>query len=87
MPMKNEPSELLKLLDQRYKEQGLEHGTYKPPLIAVDYYQRAARLHALAHQSDPFAYGRMCLHLRRGLDTVSDVEAAARSVLAARGHR
>jgi len=44
--------------------------TYRPPIFkadAHDHIEKAARLHAAAHHSDPFAYGRVKLHIRRGL--------------------
>lgn len=78
------PSELLALLDRRWKAeiQNLPD-TYRPaprnPLLD----ERAARLHASAHHSDPFAYGRMKLHLRRGLADASEVAQDALSRMAA----
>lgn len=47
--------------------------------------EQAARAHARADSADPFAYGRMKLHLRRGLDDASAVHKAANNVLIARG--
>jgi hypothetical protein len=35
----------------------------------TDHLRRAASLHAQANPSDPFAYGRMLCHLRRGIET------------------
>lgn len=35
--------------------------------------QRAAHMHAQRNPSDPFAFGRMLTHLKRGLANVADV--------------
>jgi hypothetical protein len=87
MSVKKEHSELLKLLDQRHKELGLGDGKpFRTPTLDRNAVERAADLHAEANKSDPFARGRMLLHLHRGIDSVGDVEKAARSILAAR-HR
>ena len=84
--MKTETPELLKLLDQRHKELGLGDGKpFRTPTLDRTAVERAATLHSEANKSDPFSRARMCLHLRRGLDSVGDVEKAARSILAARG--
>jgi len=40
---------------------------YKAPPIDERLTEEAARLHAKAHLSDPFAYGRIKTHIRRGL--------------------
>ena len=83
-----EHSELLKLLDQRHRELGLGDGkSFREPTGDKVVQARAADLHAEANKSDPFARGRMLLHLHRGIDSVGDVEKAARSILAARSHR
>jgi hypothetical protein len=93
MPSKfKQHSELLALLDQRAKELGLNTPlprdfVYRAPtwnaadLARID---RAVDLHAQAHRSDPFAAGRLRLHLTRGLDSSAEVIRAASSALAAR---
>lgn len=84
-----EQSELLRLLDQRFKELGLDKGKFKQPIWGPndnDQQARAVALHSEAHKSDPFAGARMALHLRRGLDTAGEVIRAAQSLLAARHH-
>jgi hypothetical protein len=85
--MKREHSELLRLFDQRYKEQGLGTGSWKRPEwtdVDLDRIRDAATVHGDAHKSDPFARGRMLLHLGNGYDNSSDVLAAARGIIAAR---
>jgi hypothetical protein len=68
------PSELLGLLDRRWKAdlQGMSDAYRVAPRNKV-LDERAARLHASAHHSDPFAYGRMKLHLARGLEDATTV--------------
>jgi hypothetical protein len=85
-------SELLALFDQRAKELGLNAPlprdfVYRAPTWnAADYdrINRAVSMHAQAHRSDPFAAGRMCLHLTRGLDSAAEVIRAAQSTINAR---
>ena len=36
--------------------------------------EQAARLHAEANPTDPFAYGRMILHLEKGLEDAKQVK-------------
>jgi len=81
-------SELLVLLDQRYKELSLGDGKpYRVPvwnatdLARID---RAVALHAQANIHDPFAAGRMRLHLTRALDSSGEVLRAASGTIAAR---
>lgn len=76
-------SELLALLNERYKLLGLgDGGTHRKPnhyaSLALD---RAATDHAKAHPSDPFAHGRILLHMRNGYELVSDVQADATRIL------
>jgi len=83
-----EASELLHLLDQRFKELGLGDGKpFRTPTLDGTAIERAANLHAEANKSDPFARGRILLHLRRGLDSVGDVDKTSRAILAARFNR
>lgn len=48
--------------------------------------REAALLHAEVNASDPFAFGRMVLHLERGLDRSDDVATDAKSKLRVRDH-
>lgn len=43
--------------------------------------ERAAAAHVEANRSNPFARGRILLHMRRGLDLPSDVSKAANRLL------
>lgn len=45
----------------------------------------AARLHAKANVTDPFAYDRVKMHMIRGYDLYSDISTKAKAVLASRG--
>lgn len=56
--------------------------TYAPRVL-ID----AATAHARANNSDPFAYGRVMLHMRQGLEFPSDIKADADRLLAARTAR
>ena len=47
--------------------------------------QEAARLHAEANRTDPFAYQRALLHMEKGIAYVADIAADARRQLEARG--
>lgn len=47
----------------------------------VDSKAVAAKRHADANKSDPFAYGRMLTHLRLGLAELQEVEADARALV------
>lgn len=78
-------SALLELL-QRNWDGGLKDlpDTYRVPPTKPDEIERAARLHAQADHSDPFAYGRIKLHLRRGLAVASEVAASANARMSAR---
>lgn len=85
-------SDLLALFDQRAKDLGLNTPlprdfVYKAPLwnaADLERIERAVVLHTDANRSDPFAAGRMRLHLTRGLDSASEVIRAATSAIAAR---
>ena len=85
-------SELLALLDQRAKEHGFNTPlprdfVYRAPLwnrADLERIERAVSLHADANRSDPFAAGRMRLHLTRGLDSAAEVIRAAQSTINAR---
>lgn len=90
---RREHSELLALLDQRYRDLGLGRElapgepAYRVPVwnaTDLDRIERACTLHAEANLSDPFAGARMRLHLLRGLDSSAEVTKAASSALAAR---
>ena len=82
-------SELLALLDQRAKEHGFNTPlprdfVYRAPLwnrADLERIERAVSLHADANRSDPFAAGRMRLHLTRGLDSAAEVIRAAQSTI------
>lgn len=87
-------SGLVDLLDSRWcsEIQGLPDVTperpFKRPVFTEDYCKttlpRVARLHAQAHHTDPYAYGR-CIHdMRQGFVTPSEVEQDARNILGAR---
>lgn len=73
MPSKKEPSELLILLNDR-KSWDNGHKAYSKPSEIVP----AARAHADSNRSDPFAYGRMKLHMLAGLESAAEVLKAAR---------
>ena len=85
-------SELLALFDQRAKDLGFNAPlprdfVYWAPLwnrADLERIERAVALHAEANRSDPFAAGRVRLHLTRGLDSVGEVMRAAQSTLASR---
>jgi len=80
-------SGLLELLQSRWDATVKElPDTYRPPILTnttIDHIEKAARLHAAAHHSDPFAYGRVKLHIRRGLADFSTTRNDALSRLAA----
>lgn len=40
----------------------------------------AAKLHASRNESDPFAYGRIYLHMKRGIANVGEVTADAKGI-------
>ena len=68
----HERSELVALLNQRFKAEGL--GTAKPyqkPTEAPD--ERAVRAYAAANRSDPFAGPRIRLYLKQGYVLGSDI--------------
>lgn len=87
-------SSLVELLDARWRSeiQGLPDPTpdrpFKRPIFDEQSRKttlpRVARLHAQAHHTDPFAYGR-CIHaMRQGYSLPSEVEQDARNILGAR---
>lgn len=85
--MHKDESELLKLLDQRYKALGLgTPGTYHKPFLAPSKLNEAVRLHGQAHPSDPFAMGRIRLHLKQGYELVSEVVKDAQRLIQARAN-
>ncbi len=68
------PDALLEMLRSRWdSEIKYMPDRYRQPIQAPDKIERGARLHAEANKSDPYAYGRMKLHLTRGLDSVSAI--------------
>jgi hypothetical protein len=78
-------SELLTLLAQRFKDLGLGDGKpyRKPQRLDKSAVERAAKLHAQANRSDPYAYGRVMLHMRQGYELASDIIKEANGRLAA----
>ena len=69
----HERSELVALMDQRFKSEGL--GTAKPyhkPTEAPD--ERVVRAYAEANRSDPFAAARIRLYLKQGYCLASEVK-------------
>ena len=46
--------------------------------------ESAAWLHAITNVTDPFAYGRIMLHMERGIENPEEVAADARRLLAAK---
>ena len=54
---------------------------FRRPHVDPDGVRNAARDYALCHESDPFAYGRMKVHLANGLELVSDIASDARACL------
>lgn len=59
--------------------------TWKPQDHARQ--MRAARAYGALHVSDPFAYARMRMHLRRGLEAADEVYRDANVALAAKAAR
>ena len=91
---KTQTTGLLELLEARWRNEieKLPHPTadrpFKRPVFDEQYRKvtlpRVARLHAQAHHTDPYAYGR-CIHdMRQGFATPSEVEQDARNMLGAR---
>lgn len=77
-------NELLKLLNSRRVwtlPEFRERFWSEQDLLKID---EAAQLHARAYTSDPHAYGRMRMHLRRGLDDAAAVIKDAQDKIAAR---
>lgn len=64
-------SDLLQLLNQRKAWEGPEH--YRAPEQDAASVGYATRLYGTANDSDPFAMGRMYLHLTRGFALVSEI--------------
>jgi hypothetical protein len=63
---------------QRRKEPKPENYTYNftAPIwtpTQMNVLRRAASMHAEANRSDPFAYGRMLCHLKRGIEVPGGV--------------
>lgn len=61
--------------------------TYRVPVQTPKYrieMERAAAAHVEANRSDPFARGRIWLHMRRGLVLPSDVLADSRALVGVR---
>lgn len=83
-------SELLALLDQRYKDL-IENApdVFKRPVLGGDkrIIERACRLHAEANNADPFAYVRAMKDVKQGYVSIGDLEHDARNVLSARHAR
>lgn len=65
----------------------LKTRAYRKPASALDDFavQKAATLHQRANPADPFAFGRIVLHMRQGYDLPSDVIASATARLERRG--
>jgi len=77
-------NELLKLLNSRRVwtfPEFRERNWSEQELAKID---EAAQLHARAYASDPHAYNRMRMHLRRGLDDASAVLKDAQDKITAR---
>lgn len=67
-------SGLVKLMNKR---KAWAQPPHQPPKFDEQYERRAvqaARTHAVANNSDPFAYGRAMLHLRQGYEYPSDMQ-------------
>lgn len=82
----HQPSELLTLLNSRHKQLGLgeDKPFRRPTKLDLDAVNAAVRDHAAAHPSDPWAGGRVRLHIMQGLELASEVTAAASHILRAR---
>lgn len=90
---KQESAPLLELLNQRWDEiiSGLPDQTPDKPFKRPAFNERekeanttAAREHAQAHNSDPFAFTRMRHYIRQGYALASDVQHDARALLGSR---
>lgn len=82
------PSELLALLDRRWNEEVKDlPDTYRAPPMTEkrrSEIEVAAIAHAQADHSNPFAWGRVRLHMKRGIEEPAKVRAAAFAALSAR---
>lgn len=72
-------SDLLQLLNHRKAWEYPER--YVIPLQDERAKWSAVQLHGVANNSDPFARGRICLHLARGFALASDTIADAQSTI------
>jgi hypothetical protein len=81
-------SPLLELLEQRFNVLGLGDGKpFRQPTLHPEreaMIEAVADRHAAANLSDPFARARIRMHMRRGLELVSDVGRLADAQLRAR---
>lgn len=84
---------LLELLDQRWRDfvKDMPDPTIHVPAKRPDYgasaydlIRSAARLHAEANNSDPFAYGRMVKHIQQGFVSIGEARSDAMSRIAIR---
>jgi len=82
--MKSNSTPLLELLQTRWETEVKHIVKHKLPIYARSDVHDAAKLHAQANDSDPFAYARAAHYLRRGLALPSEVASDARARLAAR---
>ena len=83
-------SKLLELLHARYRDLGLAKGTWKRPVFGPTEWpriERAARLHAQANISDPFAYARAKHYIVQGYETHFEVTSDATTQIRARQHK
>ena len=76
-------SDLLTLLSSR---KAWDLPPYRVPDTDPHALREAALAHARANDSDPFAMGRVMLHLRMGYEFPSDVARDAQSALTRRSH-
>jgi hypothetical protein len=82
--MQDKSAPLLELLNQRWDEflskapDPTPERPFKRPVYDRNVVVRAARLHADAHRSDPFAGARITHYLKQGYVSPSEVEHDAR---------
>lgn len=83
----HQESELLAVLDQRFKGEGLGDGKkYRKPQVDPRVVRGAAMAHAEVNRSDPYAYARMRLYIAQGYEIASDVLKDAAAKQRAKGH-
>lgn len=91
--MKTKSTPLLELLNFRWEQEVkyIPDPTWNEPFkrphftpAEQDRLRQAARLHAQANNSDPFAYGRIVRAMRHGYATISEVRDEALKQIGAR---